>query len=374
MRLQIFALVVLLTALTSGMAAGQSEQPITTTLELATDTGTVMVGIPEGWVTLVDSETGLTAANSADALDNSDDEPFAPDEVQIVIFTMRADAVIDVGELSEEDVVMAILKASLAMPEDTDAQTEPLLKIVNDVPVAIAHMETPESATYALVRMVSDQTFLMLQTITAPDELADWIDLTDHVFASIEAEEACGPIRQQDVNSDDEAPFADEIVLTETYTRDEIVFSINYPAGWAIRPSFPNGVDAGSSEEALDLWQPHDFAAGDMHASIGFGTALEMFEVTSAVPMSPVEIFAAVMALEGEDDLGVSPIWDATINGRPAACVTIEQPESATYILIVDYGDDAYLSASIQTAVDELATGAAILLAMVDSVEMKDPR
>jgi hypothetical protein len=368
MKRQLFGVLFLCFALMTGVTMAQDLSNDTVTM--ASEAGTMMVPVPEGWVTSVFNTSIVYMANSAAALDNTIEDTFLPGEAQITLATVRSDYLMDASGMDDAETVMAILEYMLELPGTTGAMPQTLaLTTVNDVPVATSYLKANESHSFAQVRMVSDETFLLMEIIAAPGELAQWQALGEAVFVRIDVPgDALAP-------DPDATPTGSFVELSETYSAEDIAFTVDIPAGWATRSSFPNGVAIGTSEAALDLWQNHAFAPGDAHAFIGYGTAEEMFEIESDEPLTPVELFEQGMAAEADASdvpFEVDGPYEATVGDWDAAYLTVTQPESAIFLVTVDTGDGNYLSSYIQTSVEEVEMMSEVLWEMLDTVRFND--
>lgn len=368
MKRSLFTLLLLCLGLMTGVATAQDIGDETVTL--ASEAGTFTVPVPDGWLSLTSGVSEAVLANSASALDNTIEDTYQPGEAQISLGTLRTDFLFNPKGMNDADTVMAIMDYLLELPGTTGALPETLtLMTINDNPVATAYLEAPESHSFALVRMVSDETFLLLEIIAAPGELSQWQPLAEDVFRSI--------VVPGDAQATEAVSTASDsfVELEETYSAEDIAFTVDYPSGWATRPSFPNGVAIGTSEAALDLWQNDAFTPGDAHAFIGYGTAEEMFEIESDEALTPVEIFEQGIAAEAEasdETFEVDGPYPTTLGTWDAAYLVVTQPASAIFLVTVDTGDGNYLSSYIQTSVEEVEMMSEVLWEMLNTVRFGD--
>lgn len=362
MLLRLVTVLGLVIALVSGVVAAQETAlDVDTAIELATDVGYISLSVPEDWYVEVYSETNAVAVNAPHVFSKTVEDKFFAYEAWISAYTYRFASFVDAAGLSEEETVRAILNYLIEPVDTTGAQPETLAVTIRDgVPVATIKTRVPESASYVMVRLVSDNTYLFVEVITAPDALDDWTELAEAMLDSMTFAEHNTPAT---------AASAALPPLDATYSADKIAFTVDYPSGWVTRPSFPNGVAVGTSEAALDLWFSHAFGPDDAHAFIGYGTLEEMFDLSFTSPLTPLEIFEISIEAEPADgELILDGPYETTINGKDAAYLSLIQPESATYMLLVDYGGGHVLSTQIQTGVDSLEAMSALLMAMVETV------
>ena len=329
---------------------------------------------PEGWLVDRRSATDSYFANTEAALDHSFGDPFDEGEIQMSTFAGNIEDILGSSELEADASTLAILEMAISAASGDAQFAEPVATSVNDRTAASVRLSGDGYEGYAVVISFENDLFVAVQVVTAPGELESWQEtITTFVesvqFADLEAAEAATEVVEEVEVT--EAPELPE--LTETYVAEDGLLSVDHPAGWATRSSFPPGVDIGSSEEALDLWLGDDFAPGDAHFGIVTGTAEEIFDTLPDGERTALSLLEYTLEMNADDDMTTSAIEEITINGRNAAALRVELPESALYITIIEYEDGQFVGAQAQSAPDELEQNVDLLLAILETLEIPAP-
>lgn len=368
MRVRLMAMLFILCLGAVGAVAQPTpDAEITLTETITSDDGTYTILYPAGWYASTTGDSEFTFANTESGLDRQFNEPVESGEVLIGVLFGSPDEVIDDLGVATNSSVVEILETALdQLSESLDAEIGDVEALsIDDRRAAAATLTLDEGDGYIALIDWNDTTMVVMMVLSAPGEREQWIPTAVEIVSSLTPTPVVTTTRS--------AP-ADFPPLTETFTHEDVALTIRYPEGWAVRDGFPNTIDVGSSDAALDQWFYDDFASGDVHVSIGYGLVAEMFEDAPPEDATPVELLEFTIEAESESDADRDVVFSEPeslrIDGREAAQARAYQETSGSYVIVIDYGDGMILIASIQIAPDELDVGEALLMDILETVEI----
>lgn len=331
-----------------------------------TEDGKITLTYPEDWLSNTNDSGSAYFANTEAALGHTFGQDLAEGEVQVSIYTGDIEELLFQSDLDPDATALDLLEFAIeASPEGDGLEFEtPEAGDFKGYDAASVDLTADGFEGYALFIDFGDGYYAGLQAITAQGELARWRNKINALVESIEYN-----------GEADEQPTGETLELTETYSAPEDrIISVNYPAGWAAQSSFPPGVDFGSTETALDLWLGDTFAPGDVHLSIAIGTPAEVFEQVPDGDSTPAELLDFALETDGDADSSIefSEIEEITVGDLAAAQLSGIMETSALYVVVIDNEDGRVIAAQAQTAPEELEENTALLLAILETLEVTD--
>jgi hypothetical protein len=327
--------------------------------------GRLTLSYPEGWISDSRNEGDAYFANSEAALLHSYGDPFANDEIQVALYTGHIrdflpetdeDEVVDASAL--ELLNAAVAEATVADNTEFEA-TEPVE--LNGLDAAGVRFYSDAFEGYALIIAFGDETYAAMQAITIKGEFHLWEQKFTELIESIRYDGEPG------------GESGDGLELTQNYAAEDGLLTVNYPEGWAARESFPPGVDLASSEAALDLWLYDSFAPGDVHMSIAYGNADELFEETPGGDPSALELLEFAITSEPVSDERITSVEAAealTVNAHPAAQTRVTVGDSTNYFVVIEYSDEMFVTAQAQSTTEEIARWEVLLIDILSTLEV----
>jgi hypothetical protein len=141
----------------------------------------------DGWVTRPIASLGATIANKASALDNTLVSEFAPGEVQILVLAetiFNLTPAIDLG-LPDGASAMTFLQASMRASASFFTFDEPEETTINDYVAASVIGRGELHDGYGLIFEIDAHVRGVMQVLTAPGELDDWIPVAEDIARTL---------------------------------------------------------------------------------------------------------------------------------------------------------------------------------------------